>query len=131
MSGLLSQQPNTCDPILNNCDDDDGSTGNSAISQNTTSIVSNTTEYLGQRADETTNWPFPIVVNELFDAYLRKYLEDNPKAETIMSNDFQGELTSFQSFTVEGGTGIEVVLHYLDINPLTDFLYFRAGNMLT
>lgn len=32
-----------------------------------------------------------------------------------------------RSITVEGGTGIEVIVHLLDINPFCNYLFIRAG----
>lgn len=88
VSGILSQQSNTCDPILNNCDYDGSSTINLNTVQNTSSIVSNTTKQLALRADETTNGPPSIYGNETFDVYLARYLIENPNAEVENSEGF-------------------------------------------
>lgn len=100
MYGSLSQQPNTCDPFLNNCDDDGSSTNNTAILQNTTSFVSNDTNNFELRADEITISSYPIVGNETFDVYLTRYLKENPKAVVEQSTGFPSPYPSNTNATM-------------------------------
>lgn len=53
----------------------------------------------------------------------------NIETKIFKNKRIEGKIKSrnFSSVSVTSGTGIEVVLHYLDTDPLTDSLYIRAG----
>ncbi|XP_050077124.1 uncharacterized protein LOC126564199 [Anopheles maculipalpis] len=64
---------------------------------------------------------------------VKKFLEQHPEEIVLESpnypNPYPIEINDHRNFTVDGGRGVQITIHDLDLNPTTDFLYIRAGNL--
>uniref|UniRef100_A0A182NU88 CUB domain-containing protein n=1 Tax=Anopheles dirus TaxID=7168 RepID=A0A182NU88_9DIPT len=62
---------------------------------------------------------------------VKKYLQQHPDEVILESpnypNPYPNEINDMRSFSVDGGRGVQITIHDLDLNPTTDFLYIRAG----
>uniref|UniRef100_A0A182MEI5 CUB domain-containing protein n=1 Tax=Anopheles culicifacies TaxID=139723 RepID=A0A182MEI5_9DIPT len=64
---------------------------------------------------------------------LRKFLEEHPEEIILESpnypNPYPSIVNDLRNLSVDGGRGVQITIHDLDLNPTTDFLYIRAGNL--
>uniref|UniRef100_A0A182QRD2 CUB domain-containing protein n=1 Tax=Anopheles farauti TaxID=69004 RepID=A0A182QRD2_9DIPT len=62
---------------------------------------------------------------------VKKYLQQHPDEVILESpnypNPYPSEIDDMRSFSVDGGRGVQITIHDLDLNPTTDFLHIRAG----
>ncbi|XP_058122696.1 uncharacterized protein LOC131293595 [Anopheles ziemanni] len=76
---------------------------------------------------------YDLLEGETREQGVRKYFENHPD-EIILSspeypNPYPLEWNEMKNFSVDGGRGVQITIHDLDLNPTTDFLYIRAGNI--
>ncbi|XP_035918871.1 uncharacterized protein LOC118517114 [Anopheles stephensi] len=64
---------------------------------------------------------------------VKKFLEQHPEEIVLESpnypNPYPNAINDLRNFSVDGGRGVQITIHDLDLNPTTDFLYIRAGNL--
>uniref|UniRef100_A0A182W784 CUB domain-containing protein n=1 Tax=Anopheles minimus TaxID=112268 RepID=A0A182W784_9DIPT len=64
---------------------------------------------------------------------VKKFLEQHPEEIILESpnypNPYPNAVNDLRNFSVDGGRGVQITIHDLDLNPTTDFLYIRAGNL--
>ncbi|XP_052896086.1 uncharacterized protein LOC128303240 [Anopheles moucheti] len=64
---------------------------------------------------------------------VKKFLEDHPEEIILESPDYPNPypnvVNDYRNFSVDGGRGVQITIHDLDLSPTTDFLYIRAGNL--
>uniref|UniRef100_A0A182SHW5 CUB domain-containing protein n=1 Tax=Anopheles maculatus TaxID=74869 RepID=A0A182SHW5_9DIPT len=64
---------------------------------------------------------------------VKKFLEQHPEEIMLESpnypNPYPNAINDLRNFSVDGGRGVQITIHDLDLNPTTDFLYIRAGNL--
>uniref|UniRef100_A0A182JIA3 Uncharacterized protein n=1 Tax=Anopheles atroparvus TaxID=41427 RepID=A0A182JIA3_ANOAO len=111
------------------------------VSQQKPLRVVNTNETVGE-GDEEENGPlkhlnartlYDLAEGETREQGLRKFLENHPEEIILTSPNYPSpyplEWNEVQNFSVDGGRGVQITIHDLDLNPTTDFLYIRAGNI--
>ncbi|XP_053673128.1 uncharacterized protein LOC128723416 [Anopheles nili] len=76
---------------------------------------------------------YNLVEGETRAQGLKKFLKQHPEEIILESpnypNPYPNEVNDMRNFSVDGGRGVQITIHDLDLNPTTDFLYLRAGKM--
>ncbi|XP_040170173.1 uncharacterized protein LOC120904325 [Anopheles arabiensis] len=64
---------------------------------------------------------------------VKKYLDQHPEEITVTSpnypNPYPSVVDDMRNFSVDGGRGVQITIHDIDLDPTTDFLFIRAGNL--
>uniref|UniRef100_A0A182JNZ6 CUB domain-containing protein n=1 Tax=Anopheles christyi TaxID=43041 RepID=A0A182JNZ6_9DIPT len=64
---------------------------------------------------------------------VKKYLEQHPEEISVSSPNYPkpypNVVDDMRNFSVDGGRGVQITIHDLDLDPNTDFLFIRAGNL--
>uniref|UniRef100_A0A182P4X5 CUB domain-containing protein n=1 Tax=Anopheles epiroticus TaxID=199890 RepID=A0A182P4X5_9DIPT len=76
---------------------------------------------------------YDLAEGESKDQGVKKYLEQHPEELIVTSpnypNPYPNVVDDMRNFSVDGGRGVQITIHDLDLNPTTDFLFIRAGNL--
>ncbi|XP_050100601.1 uncharacterized protein LOC126581164 [Anopheles aquasalis] len=76
---------------------------------------------------------YDLMDGETREHGLAKYFEQHPEEIILESpgypNPYPNAVNDIRNFSVDSGRGVQITIHDLDLNPTTDFLYIRPGNL--
>lgn len=93
----------------------------------------NTTEAEGLLKHLKAEVLYDLVEGETKAQGVKKFLEQHPEEIILESPNYPAPypnvVNDMRNFSVDGGRGVQITIHDLDLNPTTDFLYIRAGDL--
>ncbi|XP_052864210.1 uncharacterized protein LOC128270828 [Anopheles cruzii] len=76
---------------------------------------------------------YGLAEGETREQGVQKYLDQHPEEVILESpgypKPYPNEVNDMRNFSIDGSRGVQITIHDLDLNPTTDFLYIRPGNV--